>query len=242
MSDERDNGRRALPLTTLDHASFPEFRDRILAAESQAQPHSPRRYPGYPTIALPAVKPRPLVRLDSTLRDRESRRDLSASSPEPKTLARLLHFGHGAVRPGGHGPAPSAGKLFSVEVYVCPFGDWGWLPRGAYHYDRNGHHLSLVAEGRDRSGWEESVPSFVQFEGGAALLVLVGNLDRLGAKYGARAGRFALLEAGHIMQNLCLVGWSVSRPVLPLGGFFEEELADTLGLPPGDAVLYLGAL
>ena len=72
------------------------------------------------------------------------------------------------------------------------------------------------------------------------LWILSADLARLGHKYGARSARFALLEAGHIMQNLCLVGASVSLPVLPLGGFFEEPIARRLNLPASDSLLYVG--
>lgn len=239
MSDDTPAGRKALLETELDQASFPEFRDRILAAESEVLPHSPRSYPGYPTVELPRPRTRPLTRLDSVLKERTSVRTLSEEPMSKAALARLLHYGHGVVREGGHGPAPSAGKLFSVELYLCPFAEWAWLPHAWWHYDRAGNHLSRLANGLDRDQLEEIVPSFVQFAGGAGLIVLAGDLARLGAKYGDRAGRFVLLEAGHIMQNLCLVGWSISRPVLPLGGFFDRELQRSLGLPPGDSVLYV---
>ena len=242
MSDDAPAGKNALLATELDHASFPEFRDRILAAESEAQPHTPRSYPGYPAVPLPKPRSRPLTRLDSVLKERTSERSLTAEPVARAALGRLLYYSHGVVRDGGHGPAPSAGKLFSVELYLCPFADWGWLEHACWHYDRAGNHLSRLGDGFERATIEEMVPSFVQFEGGAALVVLAGNLERLGAKYGERAGRFALLEAGHIMQNLCLVGWSTSRPVLPLGGFFERELHKALGLPPGDSVLYVAVL
>ena len=42
------------------------------------------------------------------------------------------------------------------------------------------------------------------------------------------------------MQHLCLLDWSLPRLELPLGGFFEGELAQALDLPGGDSVLYVG--
>ena len=61
-------------------------------------------------------------------------------------------------------------------------------------------------------------------------------------KYGTRAARFQLLEAGHLMQNLCLLSESVGLSTLPLGGFFEREIGRALPVSPGDVVLYVGAL
>ncbi len=61
------------------------------------------------------------------------------------------------------------------------------------------------------------------------------------AKYAERGLRFLLLEAGHLMQNLCLLSASLGVVTVPLGGFFERGIARRLGLPAEDVVLYLGA-
>ena len=70
--------------------------------------------------------------------------------------------------------------------------------------------------------------------------VLVGDGERVQAKYGERSDRFLLLEAGHLMQNLCLVSASLGLATVPLGGYFEQEIARAFALPAGDRVLYLG--
>ena len=70
--------------------------------------------------------------------------------------------------------------------------------------------------------------------------MLVGDGERAAAKYGGRGLRFLLLEAGHLMQNLCLVSASMGLTTVPLGGYFEADLARRLTLPATDEVLYLG--
>ncbi len=59
-------------------------------------------------------------------------------------------------------------------------------------------------------------------------------------KYAERGLRFLLLEAGHLMQNLCLVSASLGLSTVPLGGFFERQLARRLMLLASDEVLYAG--
>ena len=49
-------------------------------------------------------------------------------------------------------------------------------------------------------------------------------------KYGLRAYRFALLEAGHAAQNLLLAATALDLAAVPLGGFFDRILDATLGL------------
>jgi len=224
----------------LDRAGYPEFRDRIVAAEAEAAEHEPRTYPGYPRVALERVRARRLASLDRALAERRSRRDLGTRGPSRRDLSRLLFFSHGANATLGRGPVPSAGGLQALELYTVWLAG-GWLEPGVYHYDRAGHHLSRVVEGARRERWAELLPSSVQFEGGALVWLLVGDGERVERKYGDRGFRFLLLEAGHLMQNLCLVSASLGLSTLPLGGCFEREVARELALPPSDAVLYAAA-
>jgi nitroreductase len=71
------------------------------------------------------------------------------------------------------------------------------------------------------------------------LFILVGDYGRVKAKYGDRGLRFLLIESGHLAQNLCLLAPSLGLCALPLGGFFERDVARQLALPAGDEVLYL---
>jgi SagB-type dehydrogenase family enzyme len=229
-----------LRLTELDAARFPEFRERIIAAEAAGPEHTPRSYPGYPETALPRPRLRRFASLDRTLAARRSVRELEAELPDRAKLARLCWLSHGCNASGGRGPVPSAGSLQSLELYLATLGS-GWLEAGVHHYDRAGHHLSRLRGPLSREHWQQLVPSMVHFSGGSLLLIVVGDAARVDAKYGARGRRMLLLEAGHLMQNLCLVAASSRLAVLPLGGFFERAIGKELGLPATDALLYIGA-
>jgi SagB-type dehydrogenase family enzyme len=224
----------------LDRTTFPEFRDRVLASEQDGMGAEPRSYPGYPRWPLDRVRPRLWPPLDRALSRRRSVRSLGTALPSRKALSRLLQFAHGVTGPEHRGPTPSAGGLQALELYLVVF-EPAWLPAGLYHYDRPGHHLSQIAPGAGRDVWLGRVPSLTQVEGGALLWVLAGDAERVEVKYGDRAGRFLLLEAGHLMQNLCLLSAGLGLATVPLGGYFESEVARAFALPPGDRVLYLGA-
>jgi SagB-type dehydrogenase family enzyme len=133
---------------------------------------------------------------------------------------------------------PSAGSLQALELYLAVLSS-GWLPTGWYHYDRAGHHLVRLAE-TSRAELLPIVPSLNLVQGGTILWVLVGDGARVRAKYGERGLRFLLLEAGHLMQNLCLLSASLALTTVPLGGYFEADLARVLSLLPTDEVLYTG--
>jgi SagB-type dehydrogenase family enzyme len=226
-------------LTELDRANWPEIRDQILHFEHDAALGEPRSYPGYPRWPLERVGARLWPSLDRMLRARRSLRRLGTQLPSRRALSRLVFFAHGVHDTLGRGPTPSSGGLQSLELYLVNLSA-GWLPAGLYHYDRAGHHLAQIGSGAERARWQAMVPSLPLVEGGALLWVVVGDAERIEKKYGARGYRFLLLEAGHLMQNLCLLSASVGLATVPLGGFFEGEIGKELRLPATDLVAYLG--
>lgn len=227
-----------LRATELDATNFPEWRARIAAFEADAAAIEPRTYPGYPRWPLLRVGARPWPPLDRALRRRRSPRTFSAGMPSQRVLSRLLRLAHGVNADRARGPVPSAGGLQALELYLVTF-EPSWLPCGVYHFDRAGNHLSQISSSASREEWVARVPSLAPVEGGSILFVLVGDYGRVEAKYGARGLRFLLIEAGHLAQNLCLLAGSLGLGALPLGGFFEREIARQLALPASDEVLYL---
>jgi SagB-type dehydrogenase family enzyme len=227
--------------TELDRTTYPAWRGRIVEAEASgaALPGPPRSYPGYPRWPLGRVRPRLWPALDRVLVRRRCAYPLGRGLPSRRTLSRLLQAGHGITGADGRGPVPSAGGLQCLELYLAVL-EPGWLPLGLYHYDRAGHHLAQLAPGVGRGDLEPAVPSLRLVAGGSLLWLLVGDGGRVCGKYGERGLRFLLLEAGHLMQNLCLLSASLGLGTVPLGGFFERDLARRLTLLEGDEVLYLG--
>ncbi|HWG47528.1 MAG TPA: SagB/ThcOx family dehydrogenase [Gemmataceae bacterium] len=226
--------------TELDRSTFPAWRDAILEAEAggAALPMPPRSYPGYPRWPLLRVRPRWWPSLDGVLARRRCVYPLGTLLPSRRKLSRLLQTSHGITGAADRGPVPSAGGLQALELYLAVLSP-DWLPGGFYHYDRSGHHLSqLFTIGR--GDLQPLLPSLERIEGGAFLWLLVGDGARVCGKYAERGLRFLLLEAGHLMQNLCLVSASLGLATVPLGGFFERPLARRLMLPPSDEVLYAG--
>src|SRR5262245_16333546 len=227
-------------LTELDRTSWPEVRDQILSFTHEGPLGEPRSYPGYPRWPLRRCRPRLWPALERALWSRRSARALTTDLPSLAQLRRLLQFAHGVSAGHGRGPAPASGRLQSLELYLVNLAE-AWLPAGVYHYDRGDHALAQLSPGATRDHWLARAPSLGLVEGGALLWVLVGDGERITAKYGARGWRFLLLEAGHLMQNLCMMSWRLGWATVPLGGFFEHEVARAFALAPGDAVLYLGA-
>jgi SagB-type dehydrogenase family enzyme len=227
------------PATELDPTCFPAWRDAITRFDADAPDHAPRSYPGYPRWPLPAPRRRWRSSVARALLGRRSARSLASALPTAAELGRMCALAHGVCGDAGRGPVPSAGGLQALELYAITLVP-GWLPAGGYHYDRAGHALTGVAPALTAAQARGLVPALITIDGGAVIWVIAGDGARVAAKYGPRALRFLLLEAGHLMQNLCLVSAEAGLSTIPVGGFFERPLAGALQLPATDEVLYAG--
>ncbi|HWE81528.1 MAG TPA: SagB/ThcOx family dehydrogenase [Gaiellaceae bacterium] len=155
------------------------------------------------------------------------RRSSCADVPRPASLRDLgavLGAAY-AVKDGRGGtdrPIPSAGALYPLEVYVVSLAV-NDLDRGIYHYHPFRHRLSRLAP----LPWPDLRAAMVDpgvLDHAASLLIVTAVFWRSRFKYGARGYRFALLEAGHLVQNAVLAATDVGMPTLPLGGFFDRRL------------------
>jgi len=255
-----------LRLTELTRANLPGLTERIQDFSQQPSETEPRHYDGYRQWPLPRFRPRWWPSLDRVLQTRRWRPDLAERPLRMGELGRLLQLAHGVCTTGGRGPTPSAGGLNALELYLVhwgepvaratarrssadpgqpgasprPLGQGDPVPTGVFHYDRANHSLAELARDAGRARWQDLIPSWGLLTGGRVLWIVVGDVARVQAKYGVRAERFLLLEAGHLMQNLCLVSTSLGLVTIPLGGFLEGEIAEELRLLRGDRVLSCG--
>jgi SagB-type dehydrogenase family enzyme len=217
-----------------------QTRGRLLESHLGLQVSSLRavkRSSHLPTVSLPApsLPGRPFR---EAVELRRSERAFAAAPLSFTQLASLLHAAYGIThelegRAPGTGPrlraVPSGGALFPLEVYVVPWRVEG-LPLALYHFDP----LRCVLE-RLRSGdLEGDVRAATVYEdvalGCGALFVVSGVFWRTRFKYGLRGYRFALLECGHLAQNILLTATAFGLGSVPIGGFYDRRADQLLGL------------
>jgi SagB-type dehydrogenase family enzyme len=177
-----------------------------------------------PGIDLPAVQ-LGRARLRDVLRDRRSRTPPARATLSRRALATIL----GAAYRSDHGrrAVPSGGALYPLELYAVVL-DVESVEPGVHHYNPYRHRLSLVRTAER----EAAAAALVDPElaaNAAALVVVTAMFWRSRFKYGLRGYRFALLEAGHVMQNALLAAAALGVPARPLGGYYDRLLDALVG-------------
>jgi SagB-type dehydrogenase family enzyme len=171
------------------------------------------------------------------------------SDPLPVTmLATLLRYANGVLAtvqtPEGafyRRAAANSGDLGSVEIYPIVF-DVESVEPGIYHFDSVHHDLTELQRGRFRDWLREVVIYQAELSRAAAALVLTAAVGRLQAKYSLRGYRFALLDVGHVSQNLYLVATAMGLQVCATAGFIDDAVDSALGLDGLDAASMLVVL
>jgi SagB-type dehydrogenase family enzyme len=199
-----------------------------------------RRRTGLPAVRLPDAQPAPAP-FDALVAGRRSTREY-ADAPLPLAcLSTLLGTSYGVTGALGPQPfraVPSGGALYPLELYVAAQRVDG-LERGLYHYDP----LRAVLE-RIRPLATDALAGLTPYDEllvpSAAVTMISAVFWRSRFKYGLRAYRFALLEAGHAAQNFVLAAAALGLAACPVGGFFDRKVDALLGIDGlYEASLYL---
>jgi SagB-type dehydrogenase family enzyme len=165
----------------------------------------------------------------------EARRSVRDLDPRPLTdaqVGQLLWSAQGVTDPAGLRAAPSAGATYPLELYaVTPDGVARYVPTDHGLLDHlAGDHRAEVAATTRGQAWVADAPLVV---------VVTGVEARTAERYGDRAHRYLLLEAGHAAQNLLLQATAMGLVGTPVGAFDDDALARALLLPDAEVPLYL---
>lgn len=193
-----------------------------------------RRHPHRARTPLPEPS-LPGVRLAQALRCRRSMAPAPDSRLSSAGVAALLAAAGSARR-----YAPSAGALYPLELYLLPSRVNG-IGATVHHYDSEGHSLADLE--RPLAPLQGALVSPDLARDAAAFVAVTAVFWRSRFKYGQRGYRFALLEAGHVVQNLLLVATGLGLAALPLGGYYDGALDHLLGIDGVDeSAVYLVAI
>jgi SagB-type dehydrogenase family enzyme len=200
-----------------------------------------KRYVYAERVELPAPEGKAELNVWSAIANRRSSRLYSSAALGLDAISTLIFYGQGVLE--GHRRAlPSAGGLYPLELYVIAFNVDG-LAAGLYHYDPRSHGLSRLGIGDFRPVLTKTIFVEEAARTAAAAIVLTGMFGRSKIKYGERAYRFVLLEAGHAMQNICLAATALGLGICPVGGFIDDNMNDLLDVDGiEEAALYAATI
>ena len=173
-------------------------------------------------------------------RDARTARDISPQ--DLRTLASWLYLANGITGERQVGKqtfhlrsCPSSAALFPFEIYVAAFGVEGLEP-GFYHYSvqecalrklRDGAAaLALLKKGRPDLQFLKTVP--------AALLVST-IFCRSTWRYRQRGYRYALIDAGHLVQNLVTAANGLGIQTTTRLSMNDRNMRELIGVAPNAA-------
>ncbi|OZF26177.1 SagB/ThcOx family dehydrogenase [Rhodococcus sp. 14-2483-1-2] len=200
----------------------------------EATARSGRTYDHRPVVHLPPVADEaPDIRLRVSLGGRRSPESFTAgASPTLDQLSAWCWSAAGrtaAISTVHHGRTyPSGGAMFPCDVFIS-LEPGEAVEGGTYYYDPGGHCLFHVGSAMP-ADFAATTPQPETFDNASAVWILAGALWRNRFKYGQRALRFTLLEAGHIAQNIVLAVMADDHAARAIGGFFDDELADLMAM------------
>lgn len=186
-----------------------------------------KHYSHAPKVLLTPLKWNEIkAELGPLLHNRATRREFKNQIIDKRTISTLLARGIGINRKQTIPwlrTYPSGGALFPLEVYIALF-DNSEIRNGFYHFYVKKNCLSLLKQGNCRKFMQQF---FIQPEiinNSNAVIIITANFMRSFFKYEKLAYRLTLLEAGHLAQNLILMGEALGLSSVPVCGFLERKM------------------
>ncbi len=204
---------------------------RVLGASPEGVQHA-----AGPTLALPEPAGDTGLRLVEAVRGYTATPGFSGAPLPLAELARLLFLTNGptgrsarAKRAHDHRAAPSAGALYAGEVYLVAERVRG-LPPGVYRYHAPKHALVRLRAAPQLDAVTNALEQPAAVRGAAAAILLTNVFGRYAGRYGDRAYRYALLDTGHIGENLRLAAVAMGLGETASLRFEDARLNALLGV------------
>jgi SagB-type dehydrogenase family enzyme len=182
-------------------------------------------------MILPPPETKGTVSLEEAI---QRRRTVRSFLPQPLTLpqvSQVLWAAQGMTS-GDKRAAPSAGALYPMDVYAIVGKDrLEFLEAGIYHYEPREHRLSQVTKGDLRTVASRIALSQMWMADAPLIIVITAEYRRIAVKYGDRGTRYAMIEAGHIGQNIFLQAEALGLRAGIVGAFDDEKLNEAMKIP-----------
>jgi SagB-type dehydrogenase family enzyme len=192
-------------------------------------------------MKLPKPKIQGEVSLETAIKRRRTIRSFTSRPLSLEQCSQLLWAAQGITEDRGFKrAAPSGGALYPMDIYAvagenCVKG----LEAGAYHYDPKSHAVSLISEGDLRNKVAGAALSQMWMATAPLNILITAEYYRITSKYGKRGVRYAIIEAGHIGQNILLQSEAMGLVAGIVGAFNDEKVRQVINVHPNHEPLLI---
>jgi SagB-type dehydrogenase family enzyme len=171
------------------------------------------------------------VSLERTIHKRRTIRSFESKALTLKQLSQVLWAAQGITDIGEFKrAAPSAGALYPMDIYGVVGKDCiEKMDPGIYLYEPAGHSISLVKEGDFRRDIAIASLGQMWMAHAPLTLVITAEYSRITVKYRQRGIRYAIMEAGHIGQNIFLQSQAMGLEAGVVGAFEDQKVTQVMG-------------
>lgn len=196
-----------------------------------------------PTATAPIAWGPHLEQLETALFKRRSTRRFSGEAIDLAALKQLLDFTYqpSHYRDQGLDPDPDYGDRALVHTFVVACAVDG-LDDGCYYYAPRSEELRQVRFKNFRRELHYLCLGQELGRDAAAVVFHTADLSAAVAAYGDRVYRYLHMDAGHLGQRLNLAATRLGLGVSGIGGFYDDQVNEVLGIPPDEAVIYITTL
>lgn len=196
-----------------------------------------------PTTTAPINWGQKLSELESTMYKRRSTRAYNGDDLSFDELKSLLDF---TYQPQNYidqslDISPDYFDLNLIETFIAVCGVKG-LEAGCYYYAPKAQELRQIRFKNFRRELHFLCLGQELGRDAAAVLFHTADLKAAIAQYGDRVYRYLHMDAGHLGQRLNLAAMYLNVGVSGIGGFFDDQVNEVLGIPADEAVLYITTL
>jgi SagB-type dehydrogenase family enzyme len=237
----------SLAVTPVDAACWEVFHENskrssldLPSSQEPATDSSRRDESSFATELYPMVRlPYAAVPIETTLTAAVAAQVVpDRLAPTPLTLAQLatlLYCAYGVTGQSDAVPSrltravPSAGEVYPLDILFHTRSVESLDP-GLYHYSPIRHELHRVIDGDQTAAIASALPNRSVAVEATMVLFIVAAFPRMTARFGERGYRHALVEAGHVGQNLRLAATGLRFACLNIGEYFDRKVDELLRL------------
>ena len=193
------------------------------------------------TIGLPQPSSKGVISLEEAISQRRSVRRFAPGPISRLQLSQILQAAAGLNSPtSGRRTIPSAGATYPLEIFVvCGKNGVEGIDEGIYHYNMNGHSLTMHRKGDARLELAGAALSQAFIYKAPVDIVICAEYERTLRRYGGRGERYVYMEVGHAGQNIYLQAAALGLATVAVGAFHDERVSEVLHLEKQYRPLYI---